>query len=91
MALIDPPASVSPDAALVHRPRPLSLRRATNAVLGGLSGGAAAWVTVWLAEPGDFPARWFIAGLALLGAGLGYRYGRHVVRATWDAFCEAFD
>jgi hypothetical protein len=32
---------------------------------------------------------WFIGGLAVLAAALGYRYGRGVVVATFKAFGDA--
>jgi hypothetical protein len=34
---------------------------------------------------------WIIAGLAALGAVFGYRYGRRVVAATFEALAEAAD
>jgi hypothetical protein len=42
-----------------------------------------------LAAPPDRIVPWFIGGMALLGATLGYRYGRGVVRAAGAAFLEA--
>ena len=72
-----------------RRGAPSSWRRAGHAALGAASAGVAGGLTVLLAAPPTFIIPWFVGGLALLGAGLGYRHGRGVMRAAASAFAEA--
>lgn len=64
-----------------RRPLPRT-RRIANACIGALAGGAAGAAAGWLAFPPDRIVPWIIGTLALLGAALGYRHGRGVVRAA---------
>lgn len=81
-----------PTSHPVRRRRPPSLpRRIANAALGAIASGAAGGATVWLAAPPDRIVPWFVGGMALLGAALGFRYGRGVVRSAGQALLEAMD
>ena len=85
---ITPPRPGSPPPT--RRPRMLSaFGRVEGAVLGAVSGGVAGWLTVWWGGVGGVLHWWFIGGLAVLAAALGYRYGRGVVVATFKAFGDA--
>ena len=64
-------------------------RRVVNAVIGALAAGAAGAAAVWLAAPPDRVVPWIVALMAALGAGLGYRHGRGVVRAAGEALVSA--
>lgn len=87
---VDVPVDEPTDTRLRRR-RPASrARRIVNAGIGAVAGGAAGAATVWLAAPPDRFAPWFIGLLTLLGATLGYRYGRGVVRATALSFRDAW-
>jgi hypothetical protein len=66
-------------------------RRLANAVLGASAAGGCGAITVWLAAPPDRVVPWFVGGMALLGAALGYRHGRGVVRSAGRALLEAID
>ena len=74
-----------------RRRRPVSrARRVGNAVIGALAGAAAGAAATWLATSPDRIVPWIVGTLALLGAGLGYRYGRGVVRAAGQSLWEAW-
>ena len=76
--------------AAPRRRRPLTLRRRLgNAMLGALSGAVAGWLAVLSAGVDGVLPRWIIGVLAALGAAFGYRYGRSVVAATFNALGEA--
>jgi len=73
-----------------RRRRVLTLRRrVVNVALGAASGGVAGWLTVLFAGVSGALPLWIIGGLSALGAGFGYRYGRRVVAATFEALAEA--
>jgi hypothetical protein len=54
-----------------------------------VSGGVAGWLTVWLAGVTGVLHWWIIGALSALGAAFGYRYGRRVVAATFEALADA--
>jgi len=58
-------------------------RRLEGAALGVVSGGAAGWIAVLVAGVHGSIQWWLIAGIAVLAAALGYRFGRGVVAATF--------
>jgi hypothetical protein len=77
---------VEPD----HPRRALTLRRRVEgAVLGAVSGAVTGWLAVLVGGIVGVMHWWVVAGLAVLAAVLGYRYGRSVVAATLMAFTEA--
>jgi len=51
----------------------------------------AGWLSVLLAGVDGVLPGWIVGGLAALGAGFGYRYGRGVAKATFTALYEAAD
>lgn len=60
-------------------------RRFADGAIGALSGGAAGAAAAALADPPGFPIAAAAALLALLGAGLGHRWGRGIVRVAAEA------
>jgi len=90
MAALPPDTSNARLAAPQRRAAPLR-RRVGNAALGAVSGGVAGWLSVLLAGVDGVLPGWIIGGLAALGAGFGYRYGRGVAKATFTALYEAAD
>jgi hypothetical protein len=60
-------------------------RRLADAAVGAVSCGLAGALAVWLADPSGFPLALGVGGLALLGAALGYRWGRGIAEVAFDA------
>jgi len=73
-------------------PRVLTLRRRlASAALGAVGGGMAGWLAALIGGVHGVMHWWVAAGLAVLAAALGYRYGRSVVQAIFMSFVEAGD
>ena len=80
-----PDAPLEPDTSPVSS-RP-ALTRLGHVLLGACAGGVVGTIGIVLATPRTpMPAVIAIGGLALLGALLGYRFGRGVGTAAYDAF-----
>ena len=73
-----------------RRRRVLTLRRRVgNVALGAVSGGVAGWLAVLFAGVSGALPWWIIGALSALGAVFGYRFGRRVVAATFEALIDA--
>jgi hypothetical protein len=80
------PATKKRPAASNAEHSPRTGRRIADAGLGAISGAIAGAAGVVFMAPFAPPVLLTVGGLAALGAAGGYRWGRRVHAAIWEAF-----